>query len=429
MVLTIDGNGQTINGHQQQVFLISAGTSMILKNITITNATGEQGGAISNFGILTVTDITFTNNNANEGGGIRNVGILNVIESTFTNNTAQIGGAIFVGGWINLTNNTFNKNTATSNKETIDLNGWWNGIHEDNLYESTDIALNEIKISIKDDQDTFQQDEDIILNYTIQLTNPMYYWDFETGINDITLYINGEKNITTQYENITLKGLKAGKYEIYYTTCNQQSNTVTFKVIGDSQITTPEESYEYYEGINNKIPLHITDPSREKGTINITIKDQDEYKQLFTYYNIGDGYELPTESLASALKNLYNPLNDSYLINVTYSSDCTNPSSTEFTLNITKQRNTTIVYDIINNTQGNVQINVTVQDAIYKTPIADANIKITGDIKQNTTSGIITDNTLTPGEYQITVQYPETDDYKESNATINFTVEIDKDKK
>jgi len=48
-VLTIDGNGQTINGHQQQVFLISAGTYMILKNITITNATAEQGGAINNF--------------------------------------------------------------------------------------------------------------------------------------------------------------------------------------------------------------------------------------------------------------------------------------------------------------------------------------------------------------------------------------------
>jgi len=42
-----------------------------------------------------------------------------------------------------------------------------------------------------------------------------------------------------------------------------------------------------------------------------------------------------------------------------------------------------------------VQINITLQDAIYKTPITDANIQITGDITQNTTTGIITDNTLT----------------------------------
>ena len=511
MVLTIDGNGQTINGHQQQVFYIKNGASMILKNIIITNATSSNGGAIHNYmGTLTVNNSTFNNNQAtDEGGAIYNYdGTLNITQSTLTNNTANFGGAIYNygtltvtdsiftnnnannrggaiyndyglltitnsqflnnqafggkggaiydsgniltnitscnfinntalngaaiyagGGGLNLTDDTFNQNTATSNKETIDLYGYMNGLFEGNTYESTDIALNEIKLTIKDDQDTFQQDEDIILNYTIQLTNPMYYGDFETGINDITLYINGEKNKTTQYENITLKGLKAGKYEIYYTTCNQKSNTVTFKVIGDSQITTPEESYEYYPGINNKIPLIITDPSGEKGTINITVKEDNEYKQLFTYYNIGDGYELPTESLASTLENLYNPLSDSYTINIIYSSDYANPSSTEFTLNIIRQRNTTITYDIINNTEGNVQINITVLDTVYQTPIKDANIKITGDINTDTTTGVLTNTTITPGDYTITVQYPETSDYKESKITINFNVEIDKDKK
>jgi len=486
--IIINGNNNTLNGQNTHQFIkINSGHNLTLENITITNYTSSDGGAIHNYyGTLTVSNSTFNNNQATmDGGAIRNYygtltvsnstfnnnqatddggaiyndygyltitnsqflnnqafgslggaiyddsknKLTNIISSNFINNTASNGAAIRAYGWVNLTNNTFKQNTAANNTETIDLYGWWNGKHEDNLYESTDIALNEIKLTIKDDQETFQQDEDIILNYTIQLTNPMYYGDFETGINDITLYINGEKNITTKYENTTLKDLPAGKYEIYYTTCNQKSNTVTFKVMGDSQITTPEESYEYYEGINNKIPLHITDPGGEKGTINITIKDQDEYKQLFTYYNIGDGYELPTESLANALKNLYNPLSDSYTINVTYSSDCANPSSTEFTLNINKQRNTTIVYDILNNTEGNVQINITVQDAVYKTPIADATIQITGDINTDTTSGILTDNTLTPGDYTITVQYSETDQYKESNATINFIVEIDKDAK
>jgi len=452
-VLTIDGNGQTINGHQQQVFLISANTSMILKNIIITNATGEQGGAISNFGILNVTDSTFTNNKANEGGGIRNEGILNIINSTFTNNTAVTGGAIndktddnwtniissnFIAntanqgaaiqarGWVNLTNNIFKENTATNVKETIELFGYWNGIFKDNTYESTDIALNEIKLTVNSNQNTPKSVE---LNYAIKPVNSHYYKDFETGINDITLYIDGEKYNTTKYENITLTNLPAGKHEAYFTTCNRQSNTVTFNIMGDSQITTPEESYEYYVGINNKIPLIITGASGEKGNITITVKDHDEYKILSAYYNIGDNYQLQTESLVSALENLYNPLNDSYTINVTYINECTNSSSTEFTLNINRQRNTTIIYDILNNTEGNVQINITVQDTIYQTPITDANIQITGDITQNTTTGIITDNTLTPGEYTINVKYPETEDYKESTATINFTVEIDKDKK
>ena len=452
-VLTIDGNGQTINGHQQQVFLISAGTYMILKNITITNATGQQGGAINNFGTLNVTDSTFTNNNANEGGGIRNEGILNIINSTFTNNTAVTGGAIndktddnwtniissnFINntanqgaaiqarGWVNLTNNTFKENTATKVKETIELFGYWNGLFEGNIYESTDVALDEIKLTVNNNQAT---PESVELNYTIKPVNSYYYKDFETGINDITLYIDGEKYNTTKYENTTLTDLPAGKHEAYFTSCNRQSNIVTFNIIGDSQITTPEKSYEYYEGINNKIPLLIIDASGEKGNITITVKDQDEYKLLSAYNNIGNNYQLPTESLIYALKNLYNPLSDSYTINITYSSECTNPSSTEFTLNINKQKNTTIVYNILNNTEGNVQINITVQDAVYKTPIADASIQITGDINTDTTSGILTDNTLTPGDYTINVEYPETEDYKASQTTIDFTVEIDKDVK
>ncbi len=190
--LTIDGNGQTINGHQQQVFLISANTTMNLKNITITNATGEQGGAINNFGNLNITDSTFTNNNASEGGGIRNEGILNIINSIFTNNTAKTGGAIidktddnwtniissyFINntanqgaaiqarGWVNLTNNTFKENTATKIKETIELFGYWNGIFKDNTYESTDVALNEIKLTIHNNQ---SNPKSIDINYSIK---------------------------------------------------------------------------------------------------------------------------------------------------------------------------------------------------------------------------------------------------------------------
>ena len=509
MVLTIDGNGQTINGQEQQVFYIDNGASLVLKNITITDAKAVQGGAIyntgtlnitnstlnnnkaeyggsifNNGGTLTITQSTLNNNNAtdrggaiyndysgtltitnstlnnnnatNRGGAIADYGTLTITQSTLNNNNAELyggaiynnggtltitqstlnnnnatnGGSIFNnGGTLTLTNNNFTKNTAT-NKETIDLNNQQNGEFNGNSYISTDISLSEIKLSLQDEKQSFQYGEDVVLNFTIKPTNINYYKDYEQGIKDITLYINGEKNVTTKYENYTLSRLEPGKYTVYFTTCNQQSNTVTFKVMADSEITTPQDSYEYYPGINNKIPLTITDPSGEKGTINITVKEDDEYRQLSTYYNIGDGYKLPTQSLANALENLYDTPSDSYTINVTYSSgEYVVPSSTEFTLNIIKQRNTTITYDILNSTEGNVQINITVQDAIYKTPITDANIKITGDIKQNTTSGILTDNTLTPGEYKITVQYPETDDYKESNATINFIVEIDKDAK
>ena len=463
---TLTVSNSTFNNNQAGTggAILNQGDITVTNSRLINNHATSDGGAIYNYGILPVIGSTLENNTAGKrGGAIHNAYIANIIvsNSSLNNNNATTGGAISLYcGWssefafCNVTNSNFTENHASNgaviytineyvdinvtdtlfarntadNKETLYINGTKKV--NDNTYDSTDILLNKINLAVKDNKNSYTTLEGIVLNFTIELANPSNYdEDILEKLEDITLYINGEKNITTKYENTTIKNLPAGKYEIYYTTCNQKSNTVTFKVMADSQITTPEESYEYYEGINNKIPLHITDPSGEKGTINITIKDQDEYKQLFTYYNIGDGYELPTESLASALKNLYNPLSDSYTINVTYNSDYANPSSTEFTLNINKQRNTTIVYDILNNTEGNVQINITVEDAIYQTPIQDANIQITGDITQNTTTGIITDTTLMPGEYQITVQYPETDDYKESTATINFTVEIDKDAK
>lgn len=67
---------------------------MILKNITITNATAEYGGAIYNKGTLTITNSTLNNNNARSGGAIENVGTLTVTYSTLNNNKAENGGAI-----------------------------------------------------------------------------------------------------------------------------------------------------------------------------------------------------------------------------------------------------------------------------------------------------------------------------------------------
>jgi len=483
--IIINGNNNTLNGQNTHQFIkITEGHNLTLENITITNYTSSYGGAISNnygtltvsnstfnnnqatmdggaiynnHGTLTVSNSTFNNNQASTGGAICNYyGTLTVSNSTFNNNQAVAGGAIFdysqdeltniissnfinntasngaairAYGGVNLTNNTFKENTATFNQETIDLVGYWNGLFEGNVYESTDISLDDITLIVNNNHPT---QEGVELNYTIQPANFMYYWDFEDGINDITLYIDGEKNITTRYENTTLKGLTAGTHEIYFTSCNRQSNTVTVTVKYDTNITTPQDIYEYYSGANTKIPLNITDSSGEKGKIELDVYESGVgYKLLAVFDNVNDGYTLSTETIAQLLENYYGNLDSSYVIGLYYVSynQYSNPKLTHITLNINKQRNTTIVYDILNNTEGNVQINITVQDAVYKTPIADASIQITGDINTDTTSGILTDNTLTPGDYTINVEYPETEDYKASQTTIDFTVEIDKDVK
>ena len=155
---------------------------------------------------------------------------------------------------------------------------------------------------------------------------------------------------------------------------------------------------------------------------------RDEYKKLSTAYNVGEQYSLSTEALAELLENVYDELDSSYIINATYETDddFVSPSSTEFTLNIIKQRNTSIVYDIINDTEGSVEINITVMDAVYKSPIDNVQLIITGDVTGTVTSGIVYKNTeLTEGETVFNVKFEETEDYKESELDITLTVQKD----
>ena len=102
LVLTIDGNGQTLNGMQKQAFIIKSNCVLVLKNITITNCTTTgSGGAIYNRGNLTLVESTLKDNNANShGGAILNTGTLIVTNSsTLENNKAEkYGGAIFNQG-------------------------------------------------------------------------------------------------------------------------------------------------------------------------------------------------------------------------------------------------------------------------------------------------------------------------------------------
>jgi len=421
--------------------IYNSGTITITDS-TLANNTANIGGAIhNNLGRLNIIHITLANNTANEkGGAISNIyqevvtineypEYINVINSNFIKNHAGEGGAIYSLGYANLTGNTFSENTA-DNKETIDLHGYWNGIFNDNQYISTDISLKAIELSVNDNKETFETGEDVTLYFNIELEHPIYYDSDileKTEINK-TLYVNGVENVTTNNTNYSLSNLSPGKYTVNYNTTNGYSNNVTFKMMGYSEITTPDDSYDYYGGVINYVTLNIRDSIEGKGTANIRVKDGDKYQELIICNNVKDGYTFSTETLKEALENLYaDELGDSYTINVTYTGEYALPSSTEFMLNIIKQRNTSILYDIINNTEGNVQINITVLDDIYRTPVPDAAIKITGDIQQETTSGVITDTTLCPDDYTITVKYEENDDYKASNITFDFTVEIDKD--
>ena len=109
-------------------------------------------------------------------------------------------------------------------------------------------------------------------------------------------------------------------------------------------------------------------------------------------------------------------------VTVKYVDNRINSLEEETSLDIIILRTTDIIYNIINNTEGNVQINITVIDAENQEILPDSSIKVTGDITADTTSGILTDTTLTPGDYTINVQYLGNESHKSSQTTITFTV-------
>jgi hypothetical protein len=184
--ITIDGTGQNVTisgGGVNQVMFVGAPTSgfarhrvtkarpdaqaslpgpVTLNNLTITDGSAADGGAIDNEATLTVNNSTFSGNSAiayegGSGGAIYNDGMLTVNNSTFSGNSATsdgfgggsggaiynvgtlaVNGSTFTGdsvieglggaienseGIVTVTNSTFSGNTATGEGSITGLGG------------------------------------------------------------------------------------------------------------------------------------------------------------------------------------------------------------------------------------------------------------------------------------------------------------------
>jgi hypothetical protein len=102
---------------------VDAGATLTLSKSTLTANPGftaygytyGDGGAIANFGTLTVTDSTVSANSAGElgrGGGIANFGVLTVSASTVSGNSTLFGGGIWNRGTLAISGSTLSGNTA-----------------------------------------------------------------------------------------------------------------------------------------------------------------------------------------------------------------------------------------------------------------------------------------------------------------------------
>ena len=125
--ITIDASGVNITidaNKKSRAFNIAAGAKVELVDLKITGGyyygdtsnDGTGGGAIRNYGTLSMTSCTITGNSTHGwGGGIHNTGILTVANSLITGNAASVsGGGIenIHGGTLTIVNSKISENSA-----------------------------------------------------------------------------------------------------------------------------------------------------------------------------------------------------------------------------------------------------------------------------------------------------------------------------
>ncbi|MBR0225099.1 MAG: hypothetical protein IJL92_03470 [Thermoguttaceae bacterium] len=116
MEIAGDGSGVTIDANGARAFMVAHGDEIIVRGLTVANASAELGAAIYNAANLTLTNMAFNTNNAALGGAIYNANSATIDASdvSFTANRADEGGAIYSAGELVLNNATFVNNAATT---------------------------------------------------------------------------------------------------------------------------------------------------------------------------------------------------------------------------------------------------------------------------------------------------------------------------
>lgn len=125
---TIDGGGQiTLSGaNTRQLFVVSGGAALTLRNIVLTNGSSSlDGGAIYNDGELILENTTIRDSRATaSGGAIVSYGLLTISNSLLEGNRAVNGGALYprwAGSRTTIINSALRDNHAT------DMNNGWGG--------------------------------------------------------------------------------------------------------------------------------------------------------------------------------------------------------------------------------------------------------------------------------------------------------------
>ena len=132
------GNLAISGGDSVVVFIINAGATVTISEVTIEHGSSLLGGGIFNAGTLTLTDSVITKNTLGTqlGGGIFNAGTLTLIYSTVSGNQAAVSGEFGEGGGVynyfgtlTLANSTISGNIAGN--QALASAGFGGGVFSD----------------------------------------------------------------------------------------------------------------------------------------------------------------------------------------------------------------------------------------------------------------------------------------------------------
>lgn len=269
--ITIDGHGLTINatdanGNKVRIFKIVNGATVTLKDIILTGASADNGGAILvDDGTLTLNKVTFTENNATNGGAVYSAeGNVNIVNSTFVKNTATssavqiekgtIEGSIFegnsasavtLGSAASANYNVFSNGQTVSGTGNFDYN-WW----KTNAPENVGVTLNNwIVMNITND-DTLIKVSFTTLNNGANAPNPEKFpelpvtvsWDDvvkETTLENGIATVEFDKAVT--YDSNYNVSIKVSEVSTDYTLKPIDSDSDNFAQL-DSKIKDANEN-------------------------------------------------------------------------------------------------------------------------------------------------------------------------------------------
>ena len=126
-----------------RIFHIFTNINVSIRGVTLVNGSVtrvEDGGAILNFGNLTLEDVTIENSLANRGGALFNNGFVTMTDSFFRNNTAIAdGGAIFNNdsGTITIDMSTISGNDAENGGGIFNSTGGTLGVNDTTIDGNT----------------------------------------------------------------------------------------------------------------------------------------------------------------------------------------------------------------------------------------------------------------------------------------------------